>query len=83
MQKIRTNRPELFDSDFHIHPTIPPDATRLEIAADFGVVARSDVWVSVNNKLAAHRLPEVACLIRKALEDGQVVVLFNGETPYP
>lgn len=60
-------------------PTTYSDSVLVEIALEYGMRASCLFLVDLNDKSAAGLLPAVEAIIKNALGDSNVLILFNNE----
>lgn len=61
------------------NPTTYSDSVSVEIALEYGMSASCLFLVDLNDKNAADLLPTVEAIIKNALGDSNVLILFNNE----
>ena len=68
----------LFAKRFVIYKVADANPVHKEIALEYGLHARSEFMISLNDKSAADLVPTVLALIKCALGDSNVVIMSDG-----
>ena len=77
---LSTQHADLFSYKFLISKILNPNDDDEETAREFGFPSRFVFLIRVNDKDEAHRIREVAGVLRKAFGPQNVLVLFENET---
>jgi hypothetical protein len=82
-QKILTEfellQSELIASNFNLYPSSKTNKLDMEIALDYGLIAKSKFMISLVNKLAADKVQVIAKLVRSAFGHSNIILMMNGD----
>ena len=76
---ISAAHPQLFSSKFLIRSVRDADELDREIAFEHGLLPRSKFLISLNDKSAAASVKDIPLLLKTALGENQILVLFENE----
>lgn len=71
--------PEIFPEKYYLSKAILPDSVDTEISNEFGLMPKSYLYISVNDKSLSISTDDIATLVKNELGKNNVVVLLNGE----
>ena len=80
LQQLSTEHADLFSHKFLISKFLDSGDVHKETARQFGFRSRFFFLIRVNDKSEAHRMREVAGVLRKAFGSQNVLVLFENDT---
>ena len=80
LSSVKSQYKDLFTEKFLISTVGPSDAVHVEILHDHGLYPKCLFLIRLNDKSVAYRYHEAVVIIKAALGDANVVILFEGET---
>ncbi|HDU8494613.1 hypothetical protein AB7038_16350 [Morganella morganii] len=71
--------PSIFPVKYYLSKAALPDSIDIEISNEFGLIPKSYLYISVNDKSFSISIDDIANLLKNELGKNNVIVLLNGE----
>lgn len=71
--------PDIFPKKYYLSKATLPDSVDIEISNEFGLIPKSYLYISVNDKSLSISTDDIASLVKNELGKNNVIVLLNGE----
>lgn len=71
--------PDIFPGKYYLSKAALPDSIDIEISNEFGLIPKSYLYISANDKSFSISIDDIASLLKNELGKNNVIVLLNGE----